>query len=152
MNFLRNFEMLLKNNNMTRNQIANEIGISPSTINSWYSRGSENISIKIANKIAKYFDITLDTLINGNVEDNEYILSFSSRHYEKKELKAIKRFADIFDELKQDLYDFDLKGPNTKEDLFFTECRLCGHVIAIKTKAYIKSVPRCPYCSYSRKD
>ncbi len=44
MDFLTNLDFLLKSHNMKRADLAREIGIAPSTINSWYARGSEWIS------------------------------------------------------------------------------------------------------------
>ena len=51
MDFLTNLDFLLKSHNMKRADLARAIGIAPSTINSWYARGSEKINIKVLKAI-----------------------------------------------------------------------------------------------------
>lgn len=94
MNFLSNLELLLKNKNMTRADLARALNVAPSTINSWYARGSENISIKNIKQIAAYFSISLESLVNGNINT----LYFSEKEYTKKELKLIADFGQLIKE------------------------------------------------------
>lgn len=54
MEFLDILTSLLKSHNMTRSDLARAIDVPPSTINSWYARGAEKVSIKILQKIANY--------------------------------------------------------------------------------------------------
>lgn len=95
MNFLINLEGLLKNNNMKRADLARAINVAPSTINSWYARGSEKVSIKVLNDIATYFNVSLEVLVNG---DKYTSLYFSEYEYTKQELELIANFGKMLKE------------------------------------------------------
>ena len=99
MEFLTNLEILLKNNNMKRSDLARAINVAPSTINSWYARGSENISIKVLKDIAQYFNISLEVLINGNSITSVY---FTEYEYTKQELELISNFGKFLKESRLD--------------------------------------------------
>jgi transcriptional regulator with XRE-family HTH domain len=53
--FLTNLDLLLKSNGMKRADLARAIDVAPSTINSWYARGSEKVNIKVLKAIASYY-------------------------------------------------------------------------------------------------
>jgi len=95
MKFLINLEGLLKNNNMKRADLARAINVAPSTINSWYARGSEKVSIKVLNDIATYFNVSLEVLVNG---DKYTSLYFSEYEYTKQELELIANFGKMLKE------------------------------------------------------
>lgn len=59
MNFLNNLDVLLKRNNLSRAELARRLNIASSAINSWYSKGCDNISLRFIVKIADYFNVTL---------------------------------------------------------------------------------------------
>ena len=99
MEFLTNLEILLKNNNMKRSDLARAINVAPSTINSWFARGSENISIKVLKDIAQYFNISLEVLINGNSITSVY---FTEYEYTKQELELISNFGKFLKESRLD--------------------------------------------------
>lgn len=102
MNFLDNLEVLLKNNNLSKNEFAKKIGIAPSTINMWHTRGYENVSLKIIIKIAKFFSVTLDELIFGSIEvKEEKVIYFSSKQYNEFEMSAIRDFSELINEVKK---------------------------------------------------
>ena len=88
MNFLSNLDMLLENNKMTKSELARRIGIVPSTINAWYTKGYEGISLKTLIKISRLFDISIEDLVNGNGKS----LYFSDNVYTDYELDAIRKF------------------------------------------------------------
>jgi len=71
--FLTNLDLLLKSNGMKRADLARAIDVAPSTINSWYARGSEKVNIKVLKAIASYFNVSLEVLINGD--------TFTSVHF-----------------------------------------------------------------------
>lgn len=71
MNFLDNLTKLLERENLSRAELGKRLMIAPSTINSWYNRGYENVSLKFLLKICNYFNVSLETLINGDVDSNE---------------------------------------------------------------------------------
>lgn len=95
MDFLTNLEILLQNNNMKRADLARAIGIAPSTINSWYARGSEKVSIKVLKDIATYFNVSLEVLINGDTITSLY---FTEYEYTKQELELIANFSKLLKE------------------------------------------------------
>ena len=95
MNFLINLDLLLKNNNMKRADLARAINVAPSTINSWYARGSEKVNINVLKNIAAYFNVSLEVLING---DKITSLYFTEYEYTKQELELIANFSKMLKE------------------------------------------------------
>ena len=95
MDFLTNLDLLLKSNNMKRADLARAIHIAPSTINSWYARGSEKVNIKVLKDIAAYFGVSLEFLING---DKYKSVSFNDNEYTKDELELIANFGKMLKE------------------------------------------------------
>lgn len=95
MDFLTNLKVLLKANGMTRSDLARAIDVAPSTINSWYARGSEKVSITILRKIAVYFNVSLEVLING---DTITSIHFTEYEYTKQELELIKNYGKFLKE------------------------------------------------------
>ena len=83
MNFLKNLTHLMEINNMSRNDLAKAVGIAPSTVNSWFNRGYENISLKTLLKLSRFFHITIDELVDGSIADN---------YKELNEIKRIREF------------------------------------------------------------
>lgn len=97
MNFLKNLNALLESQNISRAELARRLNIAPSTINSWYSKGCDNISLRFIVKIANYFNVTIDDLVNGTITieknddvDMEIILSFC-RYYKTQQEKLKKK-------------------------------------------------------------
>lgn len=98
MKFLNNLEKLLKENNMKKSDLARIIGISQPTINAWYTKGYENVSLSTLMKISKLFKITLEELLNGDLEN----VSFSSDEYSHEELKAIVDFSKFLKKIRKE--------------------------------------------------
>lgn len=92
MRLLENLNKLMKQNKLNRTELAKAVGIAPSTINSWYSRGCENVTFKALLKISNYFNITIEELVNGNKFQE---ITFSSSEYSLDELKAIADFSEF---------------------------------------------------------
>ena len=90
MNFLINLDYLLTVNKLSRSELARNIDIAPSTINAWYTKDYRGITLKNLVKLSKYFDVTIEDLVNGDIRS----LSFTSDNYSDSELKAIKDFSD----------------------------------------------------------
>ena len=95
MDFLTNLDLLLKSNNMKRADLARAIHVAPSTINSWYARGSEKVNINVLKEIAAYFNVSLEVLINGN---NYTSICFTEDSYTKEELALIANFGKMLKE------------------------------------------------------
>ena len=93
--FLTNLDLLLKSNNMKRADLARAIHVAPSTINSWYARGSEKVNIKVLKDIATYFNVSLEVLING---DTYASICFTEDDYTQEELELIANFGKMLKE------------------------------------------------------
>lgn len=89
MYLLENLTNLMQERNINRSELAKEIGIAPSTINSWYNRSYENISLQTLLKLSAYFNITMEELVNGRYNS----IVFSAKDYSRTELKAIQDFS-----------------------------------------------------------
>ena len=92
MNLLENLDRLMEHKKLNRTELAKEVGIAPSTINSWYSRGCENVTLKVLLKIANYFNITIEELVNGKSITE---ITFSTKDFSISELKAIVDFSEF---------------------------------------------------------
>ena len=109
MNFLNNLDYLLKENKMSRSELARAINIAPSTVNSWFSKSCDNISIGTLRAIAGYFNVSLETLIN----DNAIItISFTEKEYTKEELKLLSDFGQLLK--KQRVINIKQRGGNNE--------------------------------------
>ena len=92
MSFLDNLDKLMKQKKLNRKELAREIGIAPSTINSWYNRGYENATLKALSKVANYFNISIEELVNDNPIQE---IIFTSNDFTLSELKAIHEFSEF---------------------------------------------------------
>ena len=98
MHFLDNLNKLLSFYKMSKSDLARAVGISPSTINAWYNGKYENISLSILIKISKYFSVSLEELINGNLKT----ISFSQKDFSIAELHAIIKFSEFLKESRRE--------------------------------------------------
>lgn len=70
MNFIANLEKKMQEKNLNRSQLARGMGVAPSTVNSWFNRSAENITLKTLKKLATFLDCSIDSLVYGESEDN----------------------------------------------------------------------------------
>lgn len=99
MRLLENLTYLMKKKNINRTELAKQIGIAPSTVNSWYNRNCDNISLSTLIKLSRYFNISMEELINGNPAQS---VVFDELEYTKSELKLIRKFGDFIKENRQE--------------------------------------------------
>ena len=92
MNLLNNLDKLMEQKKLTRRQLAKEVGLPPSTISSWYSRGCENVTLKVLIRVASYFNVSIEELVNGQPMTE---IIFSSKDFSENELKAILDFSEF---------------------------------------------------------
>ncbi len=85
MRFLENLEFLLKKYDMKKSDLAKKIGITQPTINAWYSKGYDNVSLNTLRKISNLFHISLDELIYGDME----VIVLNVEEFSKEELNVI---------------------------------------------------------------
>ena len=90
MQFLENLERLMAEYRINRSELARACGLSTSTVNSWWNRSCEHISLQTLLKLANYFNVSLEELVNGPASDS---LEYRSSDYSPEELEAIDRFA-----------------------------------------------------------
>lgn len=108
MNFLSNLNALMKNKGITKKELAQVLGVSPSTITMWFTRGYKNVNLSTVIKISNYFEITIDELVNGIIEEETNI---SDIGFSVSEIKALKNFTYYLVENKKFIYDkyYDLE-------------------------------------------
>lgn len=92
MNLLENLDKLMEQKKLNRTELAKAVGIAPSTINSWYNRGCENVTLKALLKISTYFSVSIEELVNNNPIQE---ITFSSNEFSLSELKAIYEFSEF---------------------------------------------------------
>lgn len=90
MDFLNNLEELMRLKDINRSELARGIGLSTSTVNSWFNRSYENISLKTLKKLSKYFGVTLEELVYGK---NGNKLTFNSNQFTTEQLDRINEYA-----------------------------------------------------------
>lgn len=114
MNFLSNLNALMKNKGITKKELAQVLGVSPSTITMWFTRGYKNVNLSTVIKISNYFEITIDELVNGIIEEETNI---SDIGFSVSEIKALKNFTYYLVENKKFIYDkyYDLESLDGSE-------------------------------------
>lgn len=90
MEFLKNLELLMASYNMNRSEVARACGLSTSTVNSWWNRGCENVSLQTLIKLSKCFHCTIEELVHGEPESS---YTFTTNEFTVQELKYIKLYA-----------------------------------------------------------
>jgi len=102
MQLAENLKALRKEKGLLQKEVANAVGVHPSNY-SKMEKGERDISIEVADKLAKYFGLTLDELVhmNGNVSEEVTIedKSVSERikliqQLEEEDKKALFRIID----------------------------------------------------------
>ena len=63
--FLDILNELMKTNGYNKNSLAKESGIPYTTIVGFYSKGTDNVKLSTLRKLADFFGVSLDYLING---------------------------------------------------------------------------------------
>ena len=92
MAFVDNLRALMSAKGVSRRKMAQDCGISPSAVNSWFNRSAENISLPTLVKLSEYFGITIEELIHGTPQRE---ITFSNRIYTDQELEEIQLFAQF---------------------------------------------------------
>lgn len=111
MHLLENLTILMKQKNINRTELAREIGIAPSTVNSWYNRSYENISLKTLLKLSKFFNKTIEELVHGNMCK----VTFTEETFTKTELNAIINFSEFLIDNRTDYKNKEIEIKDFKE-------------------------------------
>lgn len=72
MDFLSNLEKKMNEKNLNKSQLARGMGVAPSTVNSWFNRSAENITLKTLKKLAEYLDCSIDSLVYGDEKGSNF--------------------------------------------------------------------------------
>lgn len=94
MEFLKTLDNLLATHNMKRADLARAINVAPSTINSWYARGTDKVKLQVLIDISNYFNVSLEYLING--KESPSIIN--ADNYSAEEIKLINDFCTMLKE------------------------------------------------------
>jgi len=80
--FLDMLETLMKERKLNKNSLAKESGIPYTTIDGFYKKGCDNIKLSTLTRLASFFGVSLDYLINGeitNISSHERDVIFAYR-------------------------------------------------------------------------
>lgn len=94
---------LRSNKGISQKKLADAIGVAQSSINYW-EKGQRTPSVAAAQKLADYFNITLDELYDiDNIPESVNTLAahFDGDEYTEEELRQIKFFAQYLKTLRQ---------------------------------------------------
>lgn len=101
------FEQLLQRNGVTPYKVAKEAGVTQTALSNWKS-GKSTPTTKTLQKIADYFDVTIDYLMSGEEKEG------GEKYYINDETAAIAQ--DIFENKELRLL-FDTARDTEPEDL-----------------------------------
>lgn len=105
MGFIEKLDQLLKDNKINKNILSRETGIPYTTIDSFYKKGADNIKLSNLKKIADYFNVSLDYLVDDNnkveyiysdQKNNNYYISEDTAEY-AQEIASNKELRMLFD-------------------------------------------------------
>ena len=130
------FEKLMKEHNVTAYKVSKETGIATSTLSDWKKGRSTPKQDKLQ-KIADYFNVTIDYLLTGKNPDKK----------ERDYSLTIKEQTDIDDEAKEIIKNLTMsfsknKDSLTSEDYFAIENALRITLESIKIKNKKKFTPK----------
>ena len=94
--FLEILERLMKERNINKNVLANESGIPYTTIDGWWKKGFDNIRLSTLKKLAAYFNVSLDYLMDTSPEledDYENMLQYLKERPEMQLLFSASKTA-----------------------------------------------------------
>lgn len=88
-------DLLMKEKNINKAELARESGIPYTTIDGFYKKGSENAKLSTLKKICAYFGCSLDYLADDDVSDEPQTIAahFDGEEYTEEELDKIKEYA-----------------------------------------------------------
>lgn len=90
-------DLLMKDRNINKADLARESGVPYTTIDGFYKKGSENAKLSTLKKLCTYFNCTLDYLTDDTVNDQPTTIAahFDGDEYTEDELDEIRQFAEF---------------------------------------------------------
>lgn len=90
-------DLLMKERNINKADLARESGVPYTTIDGFYKKGSENAKLSTLKKLCTYFNCTLDYLADDAVNDSPTTIAahFDGDDFTEDELEDIRAYADF---------------------------------------------------------
>ncbi|HCW27676.1 MAG TPA: XRE family transcriptional regulator [Lachnoclostridium sp.] len=90
-------DLLMKERNINKADLARESGVPYTTIDGFYKKGSENAKLSTLKKLCTYFNCTLDYLADDAVNDSPTTIAahFDGNEYTEDELEDIRAYAEF---------------------------------------------------------
>ena len=90
-------DLLMKERNINKADLARESGVPYTTIDGFYKKGSENEKLSTLKKLCTYFNCTLDYLADDAVDDSPTTIAahFDGDEYTEDELEDIRAYAEF---------------------------------------------------------
>ena len=90
-------DLLMKERNINKADLARESGVPYTTIDGFYKKGSENAKLSTLKKLCAYFNCTLDYLADDSVHNEPSTIAahFDGDEYTEAELDEIRQFAEF---------------------------------------------------------
>lgn len=122
------FEELLKENNMRTSEVAKATGISPTFFSEWKKGKSKNPNPKTLQKIATFFNVSVDYLMTGKEpqmdylysdENAEFLIEVTKKSRNKDFVERMMKYMSLLNEDKKsvdDMIDFMYNKAQKKGD------------------------------------
>lgn len=90
-------DILMKERNISKADLARESGVPYTTIDGFYKKGSENAKLSTLKKLCNYFNCTLDYLADDAVNEQPATIAahFDGDEYTEDELEDIRAYAEF---------------------------------------------------------
>lgn len=90
-------DLLMKERNISKADLARESGVPYTTIDGFYKKGSENAKLSTLKKLCSYFNCTLDYLADDAVHEQPTTMAahFDGNEYTEAELEDIRAYAEF---------------------------------------------------------
>lgn len=97
MGLTEKLDLLMKERNINKAELARASGIPYTTIDGFYKKGSENAKLSTLKKLCAYFNCSLDFLADDSVSSEPRTLAahFDGTEYTEAELEEIRQFAEF---------------------------------------------------------
>lgn len=88
-------DMLMKEKNINKAELARASGVPYTTIDGFYKKGAENAKLSTLKKLCAYFNCSLDFLADDNVSEEHQTLAahFEGDDFTEDEMDEIMQFA-----------------------------------------------------------
>lgn len=96
MTLLEKVEMLMNERNINNAQLAKGADIPYTTVDGFFKKGMDNVKLTTLKKLAKYFDCTLDYLVDDEVTD-----AYPNEELNQHEKEHIKKYRQLNDDGKE---------------------------------------------------